>query len=419
LTVACNTCLRAMESDGLASDPMDLFRLLDIPLSFLECPETPDVLLNHSKSEQNSQERFTVKVGQVEEPKIGLDLLAKEELSFYSDQENSPKSLGLDLVDFPQKRIDTSKVKKQYQTGRSRPDKLVLTVDELAWEKQDSLDREGFSCKFCPKSFSTRHKRILHEYAVHFGLKPDLSYYSKLVNGLYLCNQCDFRSRCVKTFVGHYRATHHSVSLSPSKGPRKQRTIQCDICGKIVNFRRRFDHGHFVEKRTFYCDYCEKGYSTKKLLKNHIFVAHVPSKALSCEYCGKLVGNSVLLRNHLKVHSSQEPTDKTQCPLCLKFIKGIKQHMSDHAKKKQLKCPQCPVLLKTPSHLKEHMLRHSEERNFQCQLCPKSFKSKSNLVQHLGAHTGIKKYKCRFPACSAAYNFFSSMRNHEKKLHPP
>lgn len=174
-----------------------------------------------------------------------------------------------------------------------------------------------------------------------------------------------------------------------------ERMTLCHICGVLVRFRRRRDHAHLATKVVYYCAHCNKSFNGRKPLRAHLYVKHFTSKALPCDQCGKIFGDTVRLKYHMGSHrdgartNSGVPvkTEKSECPICHSWV----------------------------VHIKQHMLIHYNDKKFPCQYCAKAFNSKNHLNQHLAVHSGAKDFKCRF--CPASFGFFSSQRNHEKRIH--
>ena len=136
--------------------------------------------------------------------------------------------------------------------------------------------------------------------------------------------------------------------------------------------------------KTFHCGLCNKDYTTKQALYNHVFT-HQPDKKFECEECGKKFPSSAAVRYHRRIHGK----NKHKCEHCDARFHG-QSHLARHMRqkhfefsdKKRFACDQCFNTYSDPNGLNRHKLIHSTDRPFKCTYCQKGFKTKPALRIH-------------------------------------
>lgn len=141
----------------------------------------------------------------------------------------------------------------------------------------------------------------------------------------------------------------------------------------------------------FPCSKCNKKFSTKGNLNNHIRTIHENIRPYKCPYenCKKSYATSGRLETHKRTHIGMKP----------------------------YKCDICGKLFNEKGNLKTHLLFHSSFRPFKCEYCSKSYKTKGHLKEHIQIqHLNIKKYKCQICNCVFGRNNALNihLRVHEK-----
>ena len=154
---------------------------------------------------------------------------------------------------------------------------------------------------------------------------------------------------------------------------------------------------HAGEKRHA-CPYCQKSFSRKDHLKNHLRI-HDPNKELyKCGQCGKEYASPFAYKTHLAIHSAED--GNLTCGVCKEEFQDketLLAHLKVHAGARSIKdsgektqqCPSCDKMFFTKKDVKRHMVVHTKDRDFLCQFCPQRFGRRDHLVRHLNkTHPG-------------------------------
>jgi len=164
--------------------------------------------------------------------------------------------------------------------------------------------------------------------------------------------------------------------------------------------------------RNFHCGLCNKDYTTKQALYNHVFT-HQPEKKFECGECGKKFPSAAAVRYHVRVHGR----NKHACAHCDARFHG-QSHLARHMRqkhfefsdKKRFACDQCFNTYSDPNGLNRHKLIHNTDRPFKCSMCNKGFKTKPALRIHERIHTGEKPYCCS--SCGDQFATNSQLKSH-------
>ena len=388
--------------------------------------------------------------------------------SLRSFRMNKPKKNNINTnqksnPSFPMQKNETNIDKFSNFTKKPHP----CTVCEACFDKKDELSahlierhgyRRTFQCPICKKKFATKEAIKKHMVENH---KINDSKKNAEVNGKpQQCMICDASFDDRQDLTKHINDVHDSfyknVFLKKSQFNnivRKQEQqnlnlvstdkfgtaqkdgnkkipqlsqnlvthmlVECFICK--VNFSGKTEtEKHINEvhmtvhkgKHKFQCPSCDKVFSEKAFIRNHIAWFHEGKKAHKCSVCTQCFLEPEKLATHMhKLHTARK------CPICgmvLADQKKLKTHFAIvHEGKIPFKCPVCDENFSSRQDWKEHV---RQMNHFQCKLCDDKFQSLPKLSKHstsihaITIDEGGTPFQCTF--CKSGFENKQKIKNH-------
>ena len=347
-----------------------------------------------------------------------LSIMETEELSNLAFQEKVNTS-ELNLI--------SAKDFSSYETVDNLLDNAMKTEALDPLEIQEKQKDKSFKSSICQKGFTLKANMKTHISAVHEGQKP------------YTCEIC---SRCFSQKVhlkGHFVSAHEgkqpwrkgTETLKFNKNQGK--TANSDGNGSYVEIKEEYhqptlelkietlDPLEIREKqreKSFKCNICPKGFTTKGNMKTHVSAVHEGKKSYTCEVCDTCFAQKVQLKLHFaSIHVGKQPLRKG--PKTLKFNKNLEK--AGHNDNESYVEINDEYLLKT-SKLKIETLdlfeirENQKEKPFSCNICQKGFSSKGNMKTHTSVvHEGHKPYRCE--VCNRCFSHKVQLKFHFAKVH--
>ncbi len=161
------------------------------------------------------------------------------------------------------------------------------------------------------------------------------------------------------------------------------------------------------------CQLCDKDFSDKSHLKDHLTYVHAENKWTSCPKCNK----RITIRNLNRHIRSHDDSRIHQCEICQKLFKDMstlhKHKNSVHATERKFKCVNCSASFKCRNSLGAHKKIHLGIKAHSCQICGKSFMTSVKVRRHMVSHSSDKDFECS--KCKKKFNLKGNLNAHLRR----
>ncbi|XP_063223887.1 zinc finger protein 771-like [Bacillus rossius redtenbacheri] len=332
----------------------------------------------------------------------------KEEADFSVDEiwnlENGARFLD-DLVNLQDSEADVKidkglhvKLEEDIEGSSTLlPDEERLQENELQLPESDEafvrmLHDQRNTCPVCERKFRPP-SRLRRHMAIHSDERK------------HKCSECGAGFKTLSTMRTH-ELTHRAVK------PFKCSLCSSTQCTRSA-LQKHFNKKHSNTDRRVTCDICDMRFQSRSSLKNHV-LRH-SGKTVLCTACGRMFYSEKDLRTHVaRAHelTSREAPELYECLHCDRVYTckpTLANHMlSVHLRVKEYECPVCDRAFAVKAHFQKHMACHSGEK-FSCN-CGRSFSTKTSLDRHSLTHVNYRPYTCAM--CGLTFTQKSSVERH-------
>lgn len=249
----------------------------------------------------------------------------------------------------------------------------------------------AFLCPKCPSLFTKSEEFNQHLKHAH---KP----------GVYNCLECG-RSFPRKSTFDHHAQMHvvrtcrKCVRQFTNRICYREHRMQCEPEAIVKkDTMPRNQRSNVRDLAVFICDYCDKHYSLRSGLQNHILWIHMNHKPHQCQWCGKRFFTLGRMTEHSVVHTRERNFECDICGAKLVSKMAAVYHRRRHTGEKPYKCEDCDLSFISSSRRLEHAKRkHHKGNRAHCELCPNTFARKTELKRHMEkVHSAVKPEKLQW-----------------------
>lgn len=268
--------------------------------------------------------------------------------------------------------------------------------------KSDPKRGKVYFCSYCFQRFDDRTKQREHNQNHELVCR--------------LCKPSRVYSQ-LDSLKKHARWSHFELH------PLSKDTRTCPTCGqkfRLLGFETHIKHCDSYRDGKPFCKICNKTFSSKKYVTQHIKAVHEGRRTHACDVCGQQFINKTTFDVHYTIH--QPDAKPFKCDMCpdegfrtkFKMKKHIDTvHLQRPIFDPRVTCDECGLTMRK-KYFKKHMLRHTKGRTYQCSFCDKSFFNNHNLTEHEKIHTDSRPFPC--PVCGKAFRQKHAMHSH-MRLH--
>ncbi|XP_020294905.1 zinc finger protein 525-like isoform X2 [Pseudomyrmex gracilis] len=232
------------------------------------------------------------------------------------------------------------------------------------------------------RPYTCTHPGCTKSYTDSTYLKRHLETHTAIVK-IYKCTECTLSCKYLHNLKRHYMIKH-----------KKDKELICQECGLTFNEKHHLNrHSHIHSGPTIYqCDKCPKTFAMRNRLRQHQEI-HKKSYPCPVSECSEVFEKWLQLCAHKKAkHETEYKCDKCDKIFSLKI--RLDNHIKTHSENRpSILCPydKCHRTYFYKSNLENHIKVTHLEKKFVCDICSKGLVSKRGLIKHIQSHEKPKK----------------------------
>eukprot|EP01083_Nonionella_stella_P246573 855869_1 len=172
---------------------------------------------------------------------------------------------------------------------------------------------------------------------------------------------------------------------------------------------------------TFKCNECDRLFSKKWYLRNHVLNMHTPNKdkPFQCRFCtyGAAVKWSLDCHEAIHLNARQYKCPHTQCDKAFNVKQELQRHVANNHTK-PFKCDECDKRFGSAKYLQSHRISihtKNEHKPFRCKYCDYGAASEYIIKKHELSHSAVTPYKC--VRCNKSFRTDRYLQTHLERVH--
>ena len=260
------------------------------------------------------------------------------------------------------------KIKGKFQKLQTEP---LLTGNEK--QNKDGL----WECTKCGKAFEKL---------------PYLERHMRGHTDLFKCKRCN------KRFARNESLQKHRCHGNPDDVLLQEKRHFCEFCGAGFNTQTYLLRHMSSHTDDFKCEFCNKRFGSKNALRQHLIKCKpeivadkkYAAQFFPCDQCDKVFSRKATLLNHMKLHAGKYRCEK--CKKCFSSSFTHERHMVEGSCKESTEdddeegkypCSKCDKSFNVKNTLNLHVAHEHSEIALFCSMCEKSYLRKEDLLKHM------------------------------------
>ena len=202
---------------------------------------------------------------------------------------------------------------------------------------------------------------------------------------------------CGKRFARNESLQKHRCTGNPDTAVFTEKRHFCEFCGAGFISHTYLLRHMASHTDDFKCEFCEKKFGSKNALRQHIVKCKpdivsdkkYADELFPCDQCDKVFSRKATLLNHMKLHSGDFKCET--CKKCFSSIFTLERHTaegnceepSEDTEDGKYPCKECDRVFNKKGRLNLHVAQDHTEMALFCTMCEKSYVKKEDLLKHM------------------------------------